>query len=77
MELKLAVMCTIAPALLIALFNRLRGARPDIKLELIDGTAQSILEEQLISSKAEAAIYCRPDRASDSRLTTCRCFASK
>jgi LysR family hydrogen peroxide-inducible transcriptional activator len=67
MELKLAIMCTIAPALLIQLFNRLRGARPDIKLELIDGTAQSV-EEQLISSKAEAAIYCRPDRAPDASL---------
>jgi LysR family transcriptional regulator, hydrogen peroxide-inducible genes activator len=67
MELRLAIMCTIAPALLIQLFNRLRAARPDIRLELIDGTAQSV-EDQLIASKAEAAIYCRPDRAADARL---------
>ena len=60
-------MCTIAPALLIQLFARFRASRPDVKLELIDGTAQSV-EEQLIGSVAEVAIYCRPDRASDSRL---------
>lgn len=67
MQLKLAIMCTIAPALLIQLFARFRRSRPDVKLELIDGTAQSV-EEQLISSLAEAAIYCRPDRATDLRL---------
>ena len=66
-QLNLAIMCTIAPGILIQMFARLRSARPDIKLDLIDGTAQSI-EEQLIGSKAEAAIYCRPDRAADPRL---------
>jgi DNA-binding transcriptional LysR family regulator len=60
-------MCTIAPELLIRMFARFRAARPDIKLDLIDGTAQSI-EEQLIGSKTEAAIYCRPDRSPDPRL---------
>ena len=43
-QLKLAIMCTIAPALLIQLFTRFRNARPDVKLELIDGTAQSVEE---------------------------------
>ena len=66
-QLKLAIMCTTAPALLIQLFARFRASRPDVNLELIDGTAQSV-EEQLIGSVAEVAIYCRPDRASDSRL---------
>ena len=66
-QLNLAIMCTIAPGILIQMFARLRSARPDIKLDLIDGTAQSI-EEQLIGSRAEAAIYCRPDRAPDPRL---------
>ena len=40
------------PRLLIQMFARFRSARPDIKLDLIDGTAQSI-EEQLIGSKAK------------------------
>jgi DNA-binding transcriptional LysR family regulator len=66
-QLNLAIMCTIAPGLLIQMFARFRSARPDIKLALINGAAQSI-EEQLIGSKAETAIYCRPDRAPDPRL---------
>lgn len=57
-----AIMCTITPALLMQLSARFRSARPHVKL--IDGPAQSV-EEQLISSKAEVAIYCRPDRATD------------
>lgn len=67
MRLNLSIMRTIAPALLIHLFSRFRAAHPDIQLDLIDGTAQSI-EEQLIGAKAEAAVYFRPDRARDPRL---------
>jgi DNA-binding transcriptional LysR family regulator len=67
MQLNLAIMCTIATALLIHLFSRFRAAHPDIQLDLIDGTAQSI-EEQLIGAKAEAPVYCRPDRERDPRL---------
>ncbi|SRR6266700_1487881 len=66
-QLSLAIMCTIAPKLLIQLFANFRTMRPDIKLDLIDGTAQSI-EERLIESQTEAAIYCRPDRQGDQRL---------
>jgi DNA-binding transcriptional LysR family regulator len=66
-QLNLAIMCTIAPAMLIEMFGRFRAARPEIKLDLIDATAQSI-EERLIGAKAEVAIYCRPDRAPDPRL---------
>src|SRR6516164_1045097 len=66
-QLKLAIMCTIAPFLLIQLFARFRSARPDVKLELINGTAQSV-EEQLVTSNAELAIYCRPDGAPDPGL---------
>ncbi len=66
-QLSLAIMCTIAPKLLIQLFGRFRAQRPEIKLDLIDGTAQSI-EERLIDSQTEAAIYCRPDREADPRL---------
>jgi hypothetical protein len=40
------------------------AVRPLSQLELIDGTAQSV-EEQLVTSNAEIAIYYRPDRASD------------
>jgi len=66
-QLTLAMMCTIAPKLLIQLFSRFRTLRPDIRLDVIDGTAQSI-EERLIESQTEVAIYCRPDREPDPRL---------
>ena len=66
-QLKLAIMCTIAPGMLIELFARFRSARRDVKLELIDGTAQSV-EDQLVTSNAEVAIYCHPDRAPNPRL---------
>jgi LysR family hydrogen peroxide-inducible transcriptional activator len=66
-QIKLAIMCTIAPTLLITMLTRFRSTRPDIRIELIDGTAESV-EDQLISSRAELAIYCRPDRPSDPRL---------
>ena len=45
-QLNLAIMCTIAPGLLIQMFSRFRSARPDINLDLIDGTAQSIEEQK-------------------------------
>lgn len=66
-QLKLAIMCTIAPKLLIRLFERFRTAHSDIRLELIDGTALSV-EERLITSETEAAIYCLADRPPDPRL---------
>ena len=49
------------------MFARFRASRPDVKLDLIDGTAQTI-EDQLFNSRAEAAIYCHPDSSSDPRL---------
>jgi DNA-binding transcriptional LysR family regulator len=76
MQLKLAIMCTIAPVLLIQLFARFRSARPDVNLELIDGTAESV-EELLTSSLAEAAIYCRPGRAPDPRLNYLQLFCEQ
>jgi DNA-binding transcriptional LysR family regulator len=66
-RLELAVMCTIAPKLLIQLLCRFRTNHPSIKVQLIDGTAQN-LEEQLLGFQIEAAIYCRPDRNPDPRL---------
>ena len=66
-QVTLAIMCTIAPKLLIQLFGRFKALRPDTRLDVIDGTAQSI-EERLIESQTEVAIYCRPDREADPRL---------
>jgi LysR family hydrogen peroxide-inducible transcriptional activator len=66
-QLNIAIMCTVAPKLLTQLFGRYRQIRPNVRLELIDGTAQ-LIEERLIESQTEAAVYCRPDREADPRL---------
>lgn len=66
-EMKLAIMCTIAPKLLIQMLNNFRTLHPDIQVQLIDGNAQ-LLEEQLLNFQIEAAIYCRPHREPDTRL---------
>jgi LysR family hydrogen peroxide-inducible transcriptional activator len=66
-ELSLAIMCTIAPRLLIQLFARLAGLQPDFRLKLVDGAAHAV-EERLIGAQTDAAIYCRPDREPNPRL---------
>ena len=66
-ELTLAVMCTIAPKLLIQMLCRFRTSRPDVHVRLEDGEAR-LLEEKLLSYRIDAAICCRSDRESDPRL---------
>lgn len=66
-ELNLAVMCTIAPKLLIQMLGRFRTHHPEVQVQLEDGEAR-LLEEKLLSYRIDAAIYCRPDRESDPRL---------
>jgi len=66
-ELNLAVMCTIAPKLLIPMLSRLRTEHPEVQVQLVDGEAR-LLEEKLLNFQIEAAIYCRPDREPDPRL---------
>jgi DNA-binding transcriptional LysR family regulator len=45
-ELNLAVMCTIAPKLLIQMLGRFRTNHPEVQVQLEDGEAR-LLEEQL------------------------------
>jgi LysR family hydrogen peroxide-inducible transcriptional activator len=67
-ELNLAIMCTIAPKLLLQMLSLFRTNHPEIRMQLTDGEAQ-VLEEKLINLQIEAAIYCRPDhREPDPRL---------
>ena len=66
-ELKLAIMCTIAPRLLIRMLGRFRERHPEIQIQLVDGKAQ-LLQEQLLNFQTEVAIYCLPDREPDARL---------
>src|SRR5258707_15656411 len=66
-ELNLAIMCTIAPKLLLQMLSRFRTNHPEVRMQLTDGEAQS-LEEKLISLQIEVAIYTRPNREPDPRL---------
>jgi DNA-binding transcriptional LysR family regulator len=66
-ELNLAIMCTIAPTLLIEMLDRFRTNHPGVRLQLEDGDAQ-MLEEKLLNFQVDAAIYCRPGREPDPRL---------
>ena len=64
LTLKLGVMCTIAPAPLLALMDSLGRRHPDLDLEVVDATARD-LEERLKRDQLEVAIYCRPDHPDD------------
>jgi len=72
-RLRLAVMCTIAAKLLIQTVSNFRTKHPDIHLEVIDGTAQA-LEEQLLTSEVDVAIFARPKRSPNPRLSYMRLF---
>ena len=63
-QLRLGVMCTIAPDPLLKLVNALRDKYPDVDLELTDARA-SDLEQLLRSEKLDVAIYCRPDHVDE------------
>ena len=66
-ELNLAIMCTIAPKLLLQMLGRFRTNHPEVRVQLTDGEAR-LLEEKLLNFETDAAIYCRPGRAPDPRL---------
>jgi DNA-binding transcriptional LysR family regulator len=66
-SLKIGIMCTIAPSLLIGLLARVRSRRSRIGLEIVHGTAGD-LEEQLVGGHLAAAIYGKPGNKIDTRL---------
>ena len=59
-ELKLGVMCTIAPGELIGLLSGVQSKHSGVELKIIDANART-LEERLINGDLEVAVYCRPD----------------
>ena len=63
-QLRLGVMCTIAPNPLLRLVDALRNNHPDVDLELTDARAAD-LEQLLQSDKLDVAIYCRPDHSNE------------
>jgi LysR family hydrogen peroxide-inducible transcriptional activator len=58
--LRIGIMCTIAPALLLDLLTRARNRHETIALEIIDGAALD-LEKQLLGGRIGAAIYAKPE----------------
>jgi LysR family transcriptional regulator, hydrogen peroxide-inducible genes activator len=66
-SLKLGVMCTIAPNLLVDLVAGVQSRNPGIQLEIVDASARE-LEERLITGGLEVAIYCVPGQEPDERL---------
>jgi LysR family transcriptional regulator, hydrogen peroxide-inducible genes activator len=65
--LKLGVMCTVAPVLLVKVIGALQSRHEGIELELIDASAPE-LEQRLLNGDLEVAIYCLPGDEPDERL---------
>ncbi len=66
-KVRLGVMCTIAPKLLITTLANFRRRHPHIEFEIVDGTA-AVLEQQLLGAEIDVAIYARPMRSPNARL---------
>jgi LysR family transcriptional regulator, hydrogen peroxide-inducible genes activator len=66
-ELRLGLMCTIAPDQFIELISHMRSTHSDIRMEIIDSNA-SDLDSRLLMGELEAAVYCRPEKTRDERL---------
>jgi DNA-binding transcriptional LysR family regulator len=65
--LRVGVMCTIAPNLLVDLVAGVQSRGPGIQLDIVDASARE-LEERLVTGGLEVAIYCIPGQAPDERL---------
>jgi LysR family transcriptional regulator, hydrogen peroxide-inducible genes activator len=59
-QLKLGVMCTVAPTDLVQLLAGVRVRHPGIRVELINATAPE-LDDALRSGELELAILCKPE----------------
>ena len=66
-RLRIGVMCTIAPALLVDLLARVRTNHKTIELQIVDGTPAD-LEAQLLAGQIAVAIYCKPESQAEIRL---------
>jgi len=66
-KLRLGVMCTIAPTMLVELVTALQTRHPGVEIHLADGAAPE-LDKRLKEGDLEAAIYCDPNGWEDERL---------
>jgi LysR family transcriptional regulator, hydrogen peroxide-inducible genes activator len=65
--LRLGLMCTIAPALLLDLVNAVQIRHPGVALQILDAAAPS-LRDRLLGGDLEVAIYALPEVPQDDRL---------
>jgi LysR family transcriptional regulator, hydrogen peroxide-inducible genes activator len=65
-QIKLGIMCTIAPDQIIELIGLIRAKHPEVELQLCDANAWD-LQKQLLEGPLEAAIYCVPGRKPEER----------
>lgn len=63
-KLRIGLMCTIGPKLLINLFAAFGACYPDMLVELVDGPVP-MLEEHLSKGELDVAIFCRPGALDD------------
>jgi DNA-binding transcriptional LysR family regulator len=65
--LRLGLMCTIAPTLLLDLVAAVRTRHPGIELQIIDEAAPA-LQERLVGGALDVAVYALPNLGDDARL---------
>jgi LysR family transcriptional regulator, hydrogen peroxide-inducible genes activator len=65
--LRLGLMCTIAPDMLLDLVSSVQMRHPGIALQLLDASAPT-LQERLLAGDLEVAIYAMPEFPPDDRL---------
>ncbi|OQW55382.1 MAG: hypothetical protein A4S14_12965 [Proteobacteria bacterium SG_bin9] len=66
-KLRLGIMCTIAPALIVHLLKRAREQHDDFELQIVDGSATE-LQRELLEARLDIAIYCIPGKDPDRRF---------
>ncbi|MBC9878847.1 LysR family transcriptional regulator [Bradyrhizobium sp. INPA01-394B] len=72
-KLRLGVMCTIAPTLLIELLNSVKERDTRLEVEIRDSSARK-LDEELLEGSLDIAIYCIPGETPNPRLHTMPLF---
>jgi DNA-binding transcriptional LysR family regulator len=62
--LRLGIMCTIAPTLLVELIAAIHARYPGVELSIVDAGAKE-LNRRLLAGELEIAVYCLPDQIND------------
>jgi DNA-binding transcriptional LysR family regulator len=73
MKLRLGVMCTIAPTLLIELLNSVKERDARLQVEIRDSSARK-LDKELLEGSLDIAIYCIPGETPNPLLHTMPLF---